>query len=136
MAMFRELLLQIVMGIAGAFLVLGLADYAFQRWQHERSLMMTRQEMLDEIKHQEGDPEMQARRRSQAREIIAGRAMLEQALDVLDARARDIVTRRWLTEEKTTLQVLASEYGISAERVRQLEQNALRKMRKNAGAEE
>ena len=61
---------------------------------------------------------------------LAGRAMLEQALDVLDARARDIVTRRWLTEEKTTLQVLASEYGISAERVRQLEQNALRKMRK------
>ncbi len=67
---------------------------------------------------------------------LAGRAMLEQALDVLDARARDIVTRRWLTEKKTTLQVLASEYGISAERVRQLEQNALRKMRKNAGAEE
>ena len=67
---------------------------------------------------------------------LAGRAILEQALDVLDTRARDIVTRRWLTEEKTTLQVLASEYGISAERVRQLEQNALRKMRKNAGAEE
>ena len=66
----------------------------------------------------------------------SGRALLRQALDVLDDRARDIVSRRWLAEDKTTLQVLAVEYGISAERVRQLEQNALRKMRKNLGVED
>lgn len=70
------------------------------------------------------------------RASLSGRALLGQALDVLDDRARDIVSRRWLTEDKTTLQVLAAEYGISAERVRQLEQNALRKMRKNLGVED
>ncbi|MDA0339905.1 MAG: RNA polymerase sigma factor RpoH [Proteobacteria bacterium] len=59
----------------------------------------------------------------------SGLRALASALGVLDERARDIVTRRWLTENKATLQTLAGEYGISAERVRQLENNALRKMR-------
>ena len=67
---------------------------------------------------------------------LDGKATLEQALGVLDERARDIVCRRWLAENKATLQTLASEYGISAERVRQLEQNALRKMRKNVGVDD
>ena len=48
----------------------------------------------------------------------------------LDVRSRDIVTRRWLREdEKATLQELADEYGISAERIRQLEANAMKKLR-------
>tara|TARA_B100000676_G_scaffold224916_1_gene222458 strand:- start:3698 stop:4549 length:852 start_codon:yes stop_codon:yes gene_type:complete len=67
---------------------------------------------------------------------LDGRATLETALGVLDPRARDIVSRRWLTEDKATLQTLAAEYGISAERVRQLEQNALRKMRRDLGVED
>ena len=48
----------------------------------------------------------------------------------LDERSRDIVQSRWLAEHKSTLQELADRYGISAERVRQLEQNALKKLRK------
>jgi len=47
----------------------------------------------------------------------------------LDARSRDIIQRRWLTDSKTTLQELADQFGISAERVRQLEQNALKKLK-------
>ena len=115
-----ELLLQIVMGIAGAFLVLGLADYAFQRWQHERSLMMTRQEMLDEIKHQEGDPEMQARRRSQAREIIAGRAMLEEipaATVVLTNPTQLAVALRYQPGVTTAPEVIAKGAGETARRI-------------------
>ncbi len=50
-------------------------------------------------------------------------------LGELDDRSRDIVHRRWLQEDKTTLQELADEYGVSAERIRQLEANALKKMR-------
>jgi len=51
------------------------------------------------------------------------------ALGDLDDRSRDILARRWLAEEKSTLHELAAEYGISAERIRQLEQNAMKKLR-------
>jgi len=55
---------------------------------------------------------------------------LECALDGLDARSRDIVRRRWLVDgEKATLHELAAEYQVSAERIRQIEQAAMRKMR-------
>ncbi|MCC5812344.1 MAG: RNA polymerase sigma factor RpoH [Ectothiorhodospiraceae bacterium] len=54
---------------------------------------------------------------------------LQTALAQLDDRSRDIVQRRWLAEEKTTLQELADFYSVSAERVRQLENNALKKLR-------
>jgi RNA polymerase sigma-32 factor len=47
----------------------------------------------------------------------------------LDERSREIIQRRWLTDSKTTLQELADQFGISAERVRQLEQNALKKLK-------
>jgi RNA polymerase sigma-32 factor len=53
---------------------------------------------------------------------------LATALQQLDARSRDILQRRWLAEPKTTLQELASDYGISAERVRQVENNAIKKL--------
>ena len=56
-------------------------------------------------------------------------AMLTTALDDLDERSRDIVSRRWLIEPKATLHELAAEYGVSAERIRQLEANAMRKLR-------
>lgn len=51
------------------------------------------------------------------------------ALDELDDRSRDIINSRWLMDDKATLHDLADKYGISAERVRQLEQNAMKKVR-------
>ncbi len=53
---------------------------------------------------------------------------LLRALDGLNPRARDILQRRWLQEPKATLQELADEYGVSAERIRQLEANAMKKL--------
>ncbi len=50
---------------------------------------------------------------------------LHTALTSLDARSRDIIQRRWLDEKKPTLHELADEYGISAERIRQIEMKAL-----------
>ena len=57
-------------------------------------------------------------------EAAVGR--LHRALENLDGRTRDIVTRRWLTEPRAKLRELAQEYGVSAERVRQIEAQALR----------
>ena len=55
---------------------------------------------------------------------------LKRGLDRLDTRSRDIIQRRWLRDEnKATLQELADEYGVSAERIRQIEVNAMKKMR-------
>jgi RNA polymerase sigma-32 factor len=56
--------------------------------------------------------------------------LLREGLATLDARSRDIVERRWLDDDsKVTLQELADEYGVSAERIRQVEANALKKMK-------
>ena len=55
---------------------------------------------------------------------------LSDALDSLDERSQDIIRARWLDDDnKTTLQELADKYGVSAERVRQLEKNAMKKLR-------
>jgi len=54
---------------------------------------------------------------------------LSSALAKLDERSRDIIQRRWLNDDKATLQDLADEYGVSAERIRQVEANAMKKMR-------
>lgn len=51
------------------------------------------------------------------------------ALNQLDERSQDIIRARWLDEQKLTLQDLADKYKISAERVRQLEKNAMQKLR-------
>jgi RNA polymerase sigma-32 factor len=56
--------------------------------------------------------------------------LLRDGLAELDERSRQIVARRWLDDvNKATLQELADEYGVSAERIRQIEANALKKMR-------
>jgi len=52
-------------------------------------------------------------------------ANLEEALDGLDERSRSILERRWLAEKKSTLHELAAEYGVSAERIRQIEAAAI-----------
>jgi RNA polymerase sigma-32 factor len=54
---------------------------------------------------------------------------LSMALEKLDERSRSILKRRWMTEDKATLHELADEYGISAERVRQVESNAISKLK-------
>jgi len=54
---------------------------------------------------------------------------LSMALEKLDERSRSILKRRWMTDNKATLHELADEYGISAERVRQVESNAINKLK-------
>lgn len=54
---------------------------------------------------------------------------LEQALATLDERSRNILYARWLQDDKATLQELAEEYNVSAERIRQLENNAIKKLK-------
>jgi RNA polymerase sigma-32 factor len=57
------------------------------------------------------------------------RERLEHAITQLDARSRDIVRKRWMADDKATLHELAAEYGVSAERVRQIEAAAMKKIK-------
>jgi len=56
-------------------------------------------------------------------------SLMADSLKTLDERSQDIINRRWLNEDKATLHELADEYNVSAERIRQIEKNALNKMR-------
>jgi RNA polymerase sigma-32 factor len=55
--------------------------------------------------------------------------VLADAMAELDERSQDILSSRWLVEKKATLHELAERYNVSAERIRQLEQNAMKKLR-------
>ncbi len=61
---------------------------------------------------------------------------LQQAMGQLDDRSRDILQRRWMGDDKATLHELADKYGVSAERIRQIESNALGKLRGFMGGAE
>ncbi|MFA0084422.1 RNA polymerase factor sigma-32 [Vibrio sp. 10N.286.49.C2] len=58
---------------------------------------------------------------------------LGHALSTLDERSQHIVRSRWLNDNKSTLQDLADNYGVSAERIRQLEKNAMKKLKAAVG---
>ena len=61
---------------------------------------------------------------------------LQQGLEQLDERSRDILYQRWLAEEKATLHELAAKYQVSAERIRQLEKNAMNKLKKQISVDD
>ncbi|NOY63397.1 MAG: RNA polymerase sigma factor RpoH [Gammaproteobacteria bacterium] len=61
---------------------------------------------------------------------------LYDALESLDERSRDILNKRWLNEDKSTLKCLAEKYSVSAERIRQLEKSAMKKLQTMISAEQ
>ena len=72
------------------------------------------------------DPADSVLRSSEERD---NRRRLELAMSALDLRSREILQKRWLSDEKATLHELASNYGVSAERIRQIEKNAMVKIK-------
>lgn len=80
---------------------------------------------------QELDPETHLVNESQSAYEMG---MMTSALANLDERSQDIIRKRWLTEDKVGLKDLSEIYGVSIERIRQIEQQALLKMRANMQA--
>lgn len=72
-AMF-ELLVELASWLLAILLVIGVIDYLYQRWQHTQDLRMTRQQVQDERKSMEGDPQIKGRRLRMARQIALQRA--------------------------------------------------------------
>lgn len=67
-----DLLRTIVIKISLFLVVLGVADYAYQRYEHNNQLKMSKQEIIDEHKDMEGDPQMKAQRQQRHRDLMSG----------------------------------------------------------------
>ena len=72
-----KLTFKIGISMSGALFFLALCDYAYQRWEYEQSIKMTREEFEEEVKRTEGDPKIRARIRSVQREMARRRMMQE-----------------------------------------------------------
>ncbi len=115
-------LMTVCLWIGGALFVLAILEYAFQKWKFEQDLMMTDQEIRDEMKESEGDPQLAARRRQIQRQL----AMNEMGQQVPKA---DVVVSN-PTELAIAIQydpatmpaplVLAKGAGVLAQRIRRL----------------
>jgi RNA polymerase sigma-32 factor len=82
-------------------------------------------------------PDMRMEPANQLEEMDSEALMKQQlmgALDDLDDRSREILEARWLVEQKATLHELADRYGVSAERIRQIEKNAMEKLKSKLAA--
>jgi len=75
----------------------------------------------------DADPAMQVENQQWSDD---SQARLMTAMKDLDERSQDILAQRWLSDQKATLHELAADYNVSAERIRQLEKNAMQKIRK------
>ncbi len=111
-----------VVKMAAALAVIALADYGYQYWKHEQDLKMTTQELKQEMKEQQGDPQLVARRKQVQRQLVVNR------LSTIVPKADAIVTNP--TEYAIALQydpekmeapiVLAKGAGVLAQQIRRL----------------
>ncbi len=105
-----------------AMILIGLFDFAFQRWQHQRDLRMTRQEAQDELKQLEGDPRIKQRVRQIQRQMAMQRMMADvpEAEVVITNPTRFAVALRYEAGEMAAPTVVAKGARRTAERIREL----------------
>ncbi len=103
-------------------LFLAILDYAFQRWDYEKNLRMTRHEVREELKQQEGDPQIRARVRSLQRELAQKRMMddVGQADVVVTNPTHVAVALRYTPEESAAPVVVAKGQRLIAEKIKEL----------------
>ncbi|MBM3278002.1 MAG: flagellar biosynthesis protein FlhB [Candidatus Handelsmanbacteria bacterium] len=121
-----ELVLKLGYRILLAMLVLSVLDYAFQRWEFEKNLRMSRQEIKEEFKQQEGDPQVRARVRSLQREM-ARRRMMEDVprADVVVTNPTHLaIALRYDPKEMAAPQVVAKGQRLMAQRIKEMARQA------------
>jgi len=111
----------IAMKILIGYVVIAVLDYAFQRWDYERSIMMTRQEIREELKQTEGDPIIRAHIRTLQREM-ARRRMMEEVpkAEVVITNPTDIAVALSYSAEMTAPVVVAKGRRLLAEKIRNI----------------
>lgn len=117
-----EVLIWTSIKIGAALLVLALLDYAFQRWKYEQDLKMTAQEVREEMKNLEGNPEIIARRRQVQRQLALNRisSAVPKADVVITNPTELAVAVQYEPETMAAPIVVAKGAGIIAQRIRRL----------------
>ena len=121
-ALLIDTVLSTALWVGVALFVLALFDFAFQKWKHERDLRMTRQEVLDEMKNLQGDPQIVARRRAIQRQMALNR-MGEKVpkADVVVTNPTELAVAIQYDPEKMKAPiVVAKGAGVLAQRIRRL----------------
>lgn len=105
-----------------ALLILALADLFFQRWKHEQDLKMTAQEMKEEMKNLQGDPEIAARRRQVQRQMAQARisGAVPKADVVVTNPTELAIALQYDPDTMAAPVVLAKGAGVLAQRIRRL----------------
>lgn len=105
--------------IALMLLVLGILDYAYQRWDFERGLRMTKQEVKEEMKRMEGDPQIKARRLQMARQLSRQRMMKKvPEADVVITNPTELAIAIQYQSSMAAPMVVAKGERLMAERIR------------------
>jgi flagellar biosynthetic protein FlhB len=117
-----QILLWTGLKIAGALVLLALLDYGFQWWRHEQDLKMTPQEIREELKNLEGNPQIVARRRQVQRQLALTRitTAVPKADVVITNPTELAVAIEYKPETMAAPIVVAKGAGVIAQRIRSL----------------
>jgi flagellar biosynthetic protein FlhB len=117
-----SLLLDLALRVLVVLLFLGVIDYAYQRWRHNQDLKMTKQQVKDEMKQTEGDPDVKRRRMRMQQQIAMQRlSVAVPKADVVVTNPEHIaVAIRYAAEEMNAPKVVAKGADYLALRIRQL----------------
>ena len=120
------ILLKLAFRITLLLLIMAILDYAFQRWDYEKNLRMTRQEVREELKQQEGDPLIRSRVRSLQREMAQQRMMgdVETADVVVTNPTHVAVALCYDPEAMVAPRVVAKGQRLIAERIKEIARQA------------
>ncbi len=117
-----EITLWTCLKIGLALLILALFDFGFQRWKHDQDLRMTDQEVREEMRQLQGDPQIIARRRAVQRQLVLNRlSTIVPTADVVVTNPMELaIAIKYDPEKMTAPIVVAVGAGILAERIRRL----------------
>jgi flagellar biosynthesis protein FlhB len=108
--------------IGGALVVLALFDYGYQYWKHEQDLRMTTQELKEEIKQQQGDPQVAARRKQIQRQMVLHRlsSTIPKADVIVTNPTHYAIALQYDHEKMAAPVVIAKGVDLLAKRIREL----------------
>jgi flagellar biosynthesis protein FlhB len=117
-----DITLKTTLWIGVALILLALLDYTMQRWKHEQDLRMSHQEIRDEMKQQQGDPQVAARRRAIQRQMVLQRiSSAVPKADVIVTNPTELsVAIQYDPDEMAAPVVVAKGAGVLAQRIRRL----------------
>ena len=121
-AIMWDIILNLMIRAVIVLLILGVADYVYKKWQNEKDLMMSKQEIKDEYKMTEGDPQLKGKIKQKQREISMGRMMAEvpKADVIITNPSHFAVAIQYDTEQGDAPKVVAKGKDLIARNIRKI----------------